>query len=64
MPDVAQQIVPNPFAGSGPWHAPSPEIIDEPWIANRKPPELAGRHPVLRKIGLDLIQKLHWRRLT
>lgn len=64
LADVAMQVGPHPLTGFGPWHAPSPEIINEPWIANRKPPKLAGRHPVLRQVGLDLVQKLHGRRLT
>lgn len=61
LPRGVLQVGPNSFTSSGPWHPPSPEIIDEPRIANCKPPELARWHPVLRQVGLDLIQKLHQR---
>lgn len=54
------QILPYPIAGLSPRQPPSPQILDESGIPDRKPSKLARRHPVLRKIGLDLIQKLHW----
>ena len=61
LPLVVLQVNPNSFTGSGPWEAPSPEILYEPRVPDRKPPELARWHSVLRKVGLDLIQKLHQR---
>jgi hypothetical protein len=61
---LAGKIAYHSITGSGPWHPPSSEILHKPRITNRKPPELAGRHPVPRKVDLDLIQELHLCRLT
>lgn len=61
MGRLAREISPNLIAGFYPWQPPSPQILHKPWIANYKPAELTRRHPVQRKVGLNLIQKIHRR---
>ena len=52
-------MTPDAVTGLDSGVPPTPQVFDKPRISNCKPPELARRHLVLRKISLDLIQKLH-----